>query len=1281
MKRTIILIWMLPAAFLISFFTIGELGRAQSAQSGSAALAPTPSPTGTPSGLKLPGKVPQRFASLESNTPVRGVAGDLWADVVIGQPGFKQITPNQVVANKVFNPGGVLVDRNVIPNRLYVYDAGNSRILGFTSLGACAAGVNAGKSCTSTSDCPGSACTINATKPADIILGQPAPNESACNGDGSFQNYPVFPAPSAKSLCGLTPSAVSILEAGSVVTMAVDAQGNLYHPDFFNNRVLRYNTPFTSDQAADFVWGQPDFTHRDCSTPDNKSLCLRGQGWGRSGVAIDANGSLWVTDTNNHRVLRFPYDLSRNAPALTADLVLGQQGFTTGQGGTGLNEMLFPSSVRVGADGIVYVLDGDDGSGVRARLLLFSPPFSNGMQASQVFTDMGRYPTGLELDSSGDLWINNSENNNILRLSAGQLTQVIPWVDSGSWGGIGIDRDKAVMTGGWVNQQIFIYRPPSYPYWSDTFLKADFYSAYNELGAQGLANAQGLEVTDEQLIVSDGARILFWNDPLQLVSNYPPADGVIGQPDFHSRPSGIVFGRMRDDTEHNKLWVVRGNGAAHILAYPLPLATLAEPVIDITSPLPIKGGGSFAWTNSLHLGGIAYQPECDCLWLSDTNYNRVFRIRHINSADREVDIVLGQSSADGIHCNQGRDSDDGYAHGQFPSQDSLCHPGGLAFDRRGNLFVADHNLEIAGNWRMLEFDAVSLPPDPTTALFGLPASRVYGRNGSFTDPNCHTADGDPICAPWEPVFSLNNDMIVGFNGYVGTNFPVVYHDPLANPLPYASLMDFYSHAYSARRDSLGNLYMLDLTRSRVLIYKETTRTVSGNVGVSNATITYTNERVKTTTSAADGSYSFIVPDHWSGTVTPSHAYYSFTPSGRSYSNVDMDQVHQDYAPAILPAAGPVPASVTIGGLPSWNHEIEPSSELRVSYPGANSGPGRVVSTNDTPMLTSERVLYDGVSYSEMMGLPKEQLAKEYVFPYYNNVAMDSQLRVSNVGGVSTTIKVYIGSNKIDEYILAAGGATRRNYPYNGGPLRVSSSASNILTTIRVLYAGTSYSELMGFPVDRLTKEYLFPYYNNTAMDSQLRVSNVGTADTTIKIYLGTQQIDSYPLKAGQATRKNYPYNSGPLRVTSSVSNILTTVRVLYANSSYSELMGFPASQLAKEYWYPVYDNATVDSQLRVSNVGANSTTITVYAGTRQIDSYTLAAGAATRKNYPQNTGPLQVVSSNQPILTTIRMLYTTATFSSLYEMTGLPTTQLSTQYFFPWYNNAAMSSELRFAVP
>jgi outer membrane protein assembly factor BamB len=371
--------------------------------------------------------------------------------------------------------------------------------------------------------------------------------------------------------------------------------------------------------------------------------------------------------------------------------------------------------------------------------------------------------------------------------------------------------------------------------------------------------------------------------------------------------------------------------------------------------------------------------------------------------------------------------------------------------------------------------------------------------------------------------------------------------------------------------------------------------------------------------------------------------------------------------------------VLIGTTRKESYYVPDHESMRQSYVSVNQGPLKIQNTEDKNIVASQKVLY-GSSYSEMMGLPFEQLSKEYLFPYYNNVAMDSQLRVSNVGGADTTITVYLGTTQIDSYTLAAGGASRKNYTgKNSGPLRVTSSASNILATTRVLYNSNSYSELMGLPAEQLAKEYLFPYYNNVAMDSQLRVSNVGGSDTTITVYLGTTQIDSYTLKAGGATRKNYTgRNSGPLRVTSSASNILTTIRVLYGGSSYSELMGFPTGHLEQEYWYPVYDDVSVDSQLRVSNVGSATTHITVYAGTEEIDSYDLGKGAATRKNYPKNTGPLHVVSSTQPILTTVRTL---CAGNSYYEMTGLPNGQHSTQYFFPWYNNKAMDSELRIAIP
>ena len=171
-----------------------------------------------------------------------------------------------------------------------------------------------------------------------------------------------------------------------------------------------------------------------------------------------------------------------------------------------------------------------------------------------------------------------------------------------------------------------------------------------------------------------------------------------------------------------------------------------------------------------------------------------------------------------------------------------------------------------------------------------------------------------------------------------------------------------------------------------------------------------------------------------------------------------------------------------------------------------------------------------------------------------------------------SVNVYIGGALKGSYFLIPGTSTRQSYVgVNNGPSQVTSLSTSFLSSMRVLYGGVSYSELMGFPASQLTKDYWFPYYNNVAMNSQLRVSNVGGASTTITVTYGNgTPLDSYTLAAGAATRKNYDgINAGPLHVTSSASNILTTIRVVYADQSYSELAGFPNNQLTTDYWYPL----------------------------------------------------------------------------------------------------------------
>ncbi|MGA8855717.1 MAG: hypothetical protein WB643_00980, partial [Candidatus Bathyarchaeia archaeon] len=80
--------------------------------------------------------------------------------------------------------------------------------------------------------------------------------------------------------------------------LSFDASSNLWVPDATNNRVLRFNTPFTNGMPASLVVGQADFTSSAAA------LTQTGLEFPTSSV-LDALGNLWVVDASNYRVLMF----------------------------------------------------------------------------------------------------------------------------------------------------------------------------------------------------------------------------------------------------------------------------------------------------------------------------------------------------------------------------------------------------------------------------------------------------------------------------------------------------------------------------------------------------------------------------------------------------------------------------------------------------------------------------------------------------------------------------------------------------------------------------------------------------------------------------------------------------------------------------------------------------------------------------------------------------------------------------------------------------------------
>ncbi|HJQ14882.1 MAG TPA: hypothetical protein VJ830_09055, partial [Anaerolineales bacterium] len=107
-------------------------------------------------------------------------------------------------------------------------------------------------------------------------------------------------------------------------------------------------------------------------------------------------------------------------------------------------------------------------------------------------------------------------------------------------------------------------------------------------------------------------------------------------------------------------------------------------------------------------------------------------------------------------------------------------------------------------------------------------------------------------------------------------------------------------------------------------------------------------------------------------------------------------------------------------------------------------------------------------------------------------------------------------------------------------------------------------------------------------------------------------------------------------------------------------------------------------QLRMANVSNSTATVNVYIGGNKMPGspFNLDAGESIRVSYAGvDSGPVQIVS-DVPIVAAERLIYrVNGVQTSFSELMGLPDSLLDSSFWFPWYNNLGMDSQLRFGVP
>ncbi len=188
--------------------------------------------------------------------------------------------------------------------------------------------------------------------------------------------------------------------------------------------------PKTHDAAVS-VLGQVDLASEAGFNPPTASSFDNADG-----VAIDpTTGKLFVSDSENHRILRFSaVDAYRtNAPA---EAVFGQADFVSqsanrGQVQPAANTLSNPSSLCCDAEGRLWVCDYNnarvlrfDGasskaSGAAADGVIGQPGFTTRVAATSQVADGGfENPSGIAVDAAGNLWVADASLPRILRFDA-----------------------------------------------------------------------------------------------------------------------------------------------------------------------------------------------------------------------------------------------------------------------------------------------------------------------------------------------------------------------------------------------------------------------------------------------------------------------------------------------------------------------------------------------------------------------------------------------------------------------------------------------------------------------------------------------------------------------------------------------------------------------------------------------------------------------------------------------------------------------------------------------
>jgi len=491
-------------------------------------------------------------------------------------------------------------------------------------------------------------------KPADLVLGQPDFTSSVANINGISERTLNLP--------------LGCLFVGE----------KLFVTDQGNNRVLIWNEVTSNFQPADIVLGQPDFNDNSSTQEYVNAASLKGYAFPYISKKYDM---LAVGDGSNYRVLIYkPIPTEDGEPA---QLVLGQDNFYENTGGV-INK--FNVAIPYISDsGRLYVADIYNNRVLiwknlptsmnqPADLVLGQPDMTTNVynygselrglyQPDQVTSDGTRLVIADRLNHRVLIWntIPSSYSEQTMESVSVVLGQ--PDIASNTPNNGGLSAKSLYLPTGCViignklavadrgNNRILI--------WNDITTLTNFKPAdvvigqpdfttnawnYGGLSAKSLASSESqLETDGTKLIVADRGnnRVLIWNTV--PTSNFQPANVVVGQPNFTTNSTGTTNDKM------NNPFGVKVSGTKLIVTDDLNHRVLifnSIPSSNGASANIVLGTTASAGTaaNKMNYPSTSW-VENNRLFVTDAGNNRVLIWNNFSGlvSGQSADVVLGQT--------------------------------------------------------------------------------------------------------------------------------------------------------------------------------------------------------------------------------------------------------------------------------------------------------------------------------------------------------------------------------------------------------------------------------------------------------------------------------------------------------------------------------------------------------------------------------------------------------------------------------------------------------------